>query len=149
MLDSFSSFIPNAWFDDAGMSKGGHAQGDLRAKKERRWKHSAKSMPVSVMAAAALAISSLLLAEGAIASNVMAVAAPPGLSPLGRSPGADATVGQINDSFKELFSAFRDGVKLITNDKTLRLAEKASERRDDRPKGWARKLASDVKDASD
>lgn len=101
------------------------------------------------MTVAAIAISSLLLTDGAIASNLMAMAAPPGMSPIARAPGQDATVGEINESFKELFSAFRDGVKLISNDKTLRLAEKAAVRRNDRPNGWARKIASDVEDASD
>ena len=149
MLDSFSSYIPRAWFDDAGMSKGDRVQKEARSRNERRWKHSATSMFMTVISVAAFAISSLLLTDGAIASNVTKMVAPPGMSPLGRAPGPEATVGQINESFKELFSAFRDGVKLITNDKTLQLAENAAVRRNDRTKGWARKLASDVGDASD
>jgi hypothetical protein len=149
MLDTFSSFIPGAWFDEAGLSKGGHAQEETRAKRERRWTHSVKSMAISVISVAALAIASLFVSEGATASNLLAMVAPQGMSPVGRAPGPEATLGQINESFKGLFAAFREGVELVTNDRTLRLAEKAAARRNDRPKDWARKLASDVGDASD
>lgn len=149
MLDAFACYIPSRWFDDAGMSKGGGVQEDVRPNQKRRWKNSARSMPLSVAAAAAFAIASLMLAENATASNVMAIAAPGGVSPLKRSPGSGASVGQINDSFKDLFAAFRSGTKLITNDRTFQLAEKAAARLNDRPQGWSKKLASDVGDASD
>ena len=131
------------------MAKGGHARDAFHAKRERRWKHFAKKMSMSMVSAAALAMASVTVADQAIASNLMELPAPPGMSPLSRTPGPQATLGQVNDSFKELFAAFREGINLITNDKTHQLAEKAAVRRNDQPEGWARKLASDTKDASD
>lgn len=149
MFETFSSFIPGTWFDEAGMSKSGHAQYEYLAKRERRWKHFAKSMSMSMISAAALALASVTVADRAIASNLTDFEAPPGMSPVGRAPGSEATLGQVNESFKELFAAFREGVNLITNDRTHQLAEKAAARRNERPKDWARKLASDTGDASD
>lgn len=149
MFDSFSSFIPTAWFDEAGLSKGGSAQEGVRAKRERRWSHSVKTIPMAVISAGVLAFSSLLVANQVTASNLSGLVAPEGLSPVGRAPGQDASLGQINESFKELFSAFRQGVALVTNERTLQLAQKATSRRNERPEGWAKKLASDVEDASD
>lgn len=150
MIDAFASYMPSRWFDEAGMSKPGHAQGAVRAKRDRRWKNSSKKMSMSVVAAAALAVASVLVSEVATASSHVDFAAPPGMSAVGRAAGPDASLGQINESFEELFSAFRDGVKLITNERTLKLAEKASLRRNERPdQGWARRLASDVGEAND
>ena len=149
MLENFSSFVPGTWFDEAGMTKGGHAQETFHAKRERHWKHFAKKLYISIISASAFAISSITYVDLAIASNLAEFAAPPGMSAVGRAADSQATPGEVNESFKELFAAFRDGVNLITNVKTHELAEKATVRRNERPEGWARKLASDTKDASD
>ena len=149
MLEKFSNVIPGSWFDEAGMSKSGYARESFHAKLERRWQHVAKKMSMSVVSAAALVMASLTISTDATASNLMEFAAPPGMSPLGHAPGPLASPGEINKSFKELFTAFREGANLITNDKTRLLAEKAAARRNERPEGWARKLASDTEDAND
>ena len=151
IVETFAEYIPQEWFDRAGLRISGHVLGKSATaiKRMRRWRNSVKGVSLSVALSASLALASVSFAQTAIASNGSDLPAPPELVRVAPPPAADASVGQINESFNELFVAFRSGIKLITNERTRELATKAAGRRGDRPEGWARKLASDVGDADD
>ena len=151
MIDLFADYVPEAWFDDNGLRKAGPLLGAsaTAVKRMRRWKNSVKGASIFIAMSVALAIASVSFSQSATASNSLDVPVPSALARVAPPPAASASVGEINESFSELFAAFRSGTKLITNPHTRELATKAAVRRHDRPEGWAHKLASDSGDASD
>lgn len=152
MIERFADYIPEAWFDEGGLRRSGRLLGGVSKtamKRMRRWRHQAKNLSVSVAISVALAAGSLAFAEGATASNALDIPVPPGMVQVAPPPGKGASIGEVNESFKKLFAAFRGGVELVNNEQTLKLAEKAAARRNERPESWARKIASDIGDAND
>ena len=150
IVETFSDYIPDEWFDRAGLRIGGAIRTSSSAvKRMRRWKHSVKGASVAVAVSASLALGSVSLVQAAVASNGDELPAPPEIVRVAPPPEADATLGEVNSSFAELFVAFRKGVSLITNERTRALATKAAARRGDRPVDWARKLARDSGNADD
>lgn len=151
MTELFADYIPEAWFDDAGLRKSGKLRttSATAVKRMRRWTNSVKQVSLSVAMSAALAFGSLSFAQNATASNALDIPVPPSMLRVAPPPSADASLGEINESFNELFAAFRSGTKLITTERTRELATKATARRNERPEGWAHKLATDVGDAND
>jgi len=151
MREKFADHIPDAWLDSSGLRSFGRAYQEPALKHQPRWKHSTTRSALSVLAASGLLACTLAFTEGATASNLFAVPIPCDVSatPPGARPGA--SLGEINESFGELFDSFRRGVKMINNENTRRLAAKAASRRHE-PRDvteWARKLSSDVADADD
>lgn len=151
MLELFSDYIPETWFDEDGLRKSGPLLGvsATAIKRMRRWKNSVKGVSLSIAASAVFVAVSMTIAQQATASNSLNVPIHPAMARVAPPPAATASVGEINESFSELFAAFRSGTRLITNPHTRELADKAAARRNDRPSDWAHKLASDVGDAND
>jgi len=150
MNELFADYIPPAWFDEKGLRRSRPLLGlsATAVKRMRRWKNSAKNLSLSVAVSAAVIAASVSFSQPA-ASNELDVPLPPDILRVAPPPPDGAPVGDVNKSFDELFAAFRSGTKLITNNRTRQLATSAARRRHIKPEDWARKLASDVKDADD
>jgi hypothetical protein len=149
MNELFADYMPEAWYEEAGLRKSAPLRtSSTVAKRMRRLKNRAKTASISFAASAALAIASLAVGDVSAATNALDVPPPQGIV-VAPPPGAEDALGSVNESFAQLFSAFRSGTKLITNERTRQLAKAAAERRNARPDGWARRLASDVGDADD
>lgn len=147
----FADYIPLTWFDETGARIASRVR-DRSAtaiKRMRRWKNTAKGVSFGLALSASFALGSVSTPAGASASNCLEVPVPPEIVRLAPPPGADAEVGEINESFIQLFDAFRAGAPLITNERTRQLAKKAADRRGTKPEHWARKLAKDAGDAND
>ena len=151
MGELFANYVPQAWFDEAGLRKTSRTRGATATaiKRMRRWKNSVRGVSFPIAMSAALALTSMSFSQSVSANNALDLPVPPQMLAVAPAPGADASLGEINESFTQLFAAFRSGTKLITNARTRELATKAAARRNDRPEGWAHKLASDVGDAND
>ena len=150
MNEILSDYSPTRWFSEGGLTVPRREEHEQKPSHgERKWRNKAKSISLTLLAASAIAATSLSLSQAATASNAQEILPPKGISLISTAPGPGATLGEINDSFNELFAAFRGGMGLITNSKTRDLAVKAAARRNIRPEGWARKIASDVGDADD
>ena len=150
MNELFADYIPGAWFEKGAMRKSGLLGGlsTTAAKRMRRLKHTVRGVSVSL--ALSFAVGSVALAATSGGTNGADLPLPPGVEQFVPPPPAqDASVGQVNESFDALFAAFRSGTKLITNDRTRGLANKAAARRGKQPDGWAKKLASDTGHAND
>lgn len=149
MNEILSDYSPLTWFGAGGLTVPRKEPEQRPPRVERKWRNKARALSLTLLAAGAIAATSLTFSEAATASNVREILPPKGISLVSAAPGPGATLGEINDSFNELFAAFRSGMRLITNSRTGDLAVKAAARRDIRQEGWARGLASDVGDADD
>lgn len=150
MNELFADYIPDAWFDEQGMTRASLSLGlsATAVKRMRRWKNTAKGLAVSVAVSAAVMGGSVAFAQPA-ASNELAVPVPPSLVHVAPPPAEGSSLGEVNKSFDALFAAIRSGQALITNERTRTLATKAAAHRNQRPEGWSRKLASDTGEADD
>lgn len=149
MNEILSDYSPATWFGKGGLTVPRREHEERSSRVDRKWRNKARALSLTLLAASAIAAISLSFSEVATASNAREILPPKGISLVSTAPGPGATLGEINDSFNELFSAFRGGMRLITNSKTRDLAVKAAARRNIRPEGWARKIMSDVGDADD
>ena len=150
-IETFAEYIPDSWFDRAGLriSREATDRSATAIKRMRRWRHGVTGVAVSVAVSASLGMFSVSEGLAAVGSNGADLPAPPELVRVAPPPKAGASLGAVNDSFGELFVAFRSGTKLLSNSRSRELASRAAVRRGKRPEGWARKLASDSGTADD
>lgn len=151
ITEAFSDYIPVAWFDETGSRIAGRVRDRSASavKRLRRWKNTAKGASLVIAFSASLAIASMPTTAEASASNGLLLPVPPEIVQVAPPPSADASLGEVNESFIQLFSAFRAGTPLINNERTRQLAKKAADRRGNKPEHWARTLAKDVGEADD
>lgn len=151
ITEAFADYIPVAWFDETGARIAGRLRqrSATAVKRMRRWKNTAKGASLTVVFSASLALGSLSTTTDASASNGRDVPLPPEIVQIAPPPAPDAALGVVNESFDQLFNAFRAGLPLINNERTRQLATKSASRRGTKPKNWARNLAKDVRDAND
>lgn len=152
MSELFADYFPTEWFDNSGLRKSVKQLGlsSTAAKRMRRWRNSVTKGSISVAISAAIGLATLTYGESAVAySNEFDVPLPPGVVQVAPPPRADASLGEINKSFTDLFAAMRSGTKVISSPRSMELATKAAEKKDHRPDGWAHRIASDTKDAND
>src|SRR4051812_17754398 len=124
LIEAFSDYRPVDWFDEAGSRIAGLVRDRSKTtiKRMRRWRNTAKGAALTVALSATFAAASVPTVGSASASNGLDVPVPPGMVEVAPPPDANSSLGDVNESFNQLFKVFRSGVPLIKNERTRQLA---------------------------